>query len=45
MHQDLSPKYAPALLGLTNTVGALPGIGGVTAVGLLYDATDVSWCR
>ncbi|KAI8468569.1 MAG: major facilitator superfamily domain-containing protein [Monoraphidium minutum] len=41
-HQDLSPKYAPALLGLTNTAGAVPGIVGVAATGMLYDATG-SW--
>ncbi len=28
----MSPKYASPLLGLTNTVGALPGIIGVAAV-------------
>ena len=27
-HADLSPRYAPFLLGMTNTVGALPGIVG-----------------
>ena len=27
-HADLSPRYAPFLLGMTNTVGALPGIIG-----------------
>ena len=36
-HQDLSPKYAPAMLGLTNTVGAVPGILGVMTVGFIYD--------
>jgi len=41
-HQDLSPKYAGALLGLSNTAGALPGILGVTAVGFLLDKTS-SW--
>ena len=41
-HQDLSPKYAAALLGLTNTAGALPGVLGVTAAGYLLDATG-SW--
>jgi len=41
-HQDLSPKYAGALLGLSNTAGALPGILGVTAVGVLLDKTS-SW--
>ncbi|MEW5300400.1 MAG: hypothetical protein WDW36_003333 [Sanguina aurantia] len=41
-HQDLSPQYASALLGITNTAGALPGVLGVTAAGLLLDATN-SW--
>lgn len=40
--QDLSPRYASALLSLTNTVGALPGIAGVMTVGVLYDWTG-SW--
>eukprot|EP00887_Chlorella_sp_A99_P002760 scaffold6.g2760.t1 len=38
-HQDLSPKYAAALLGLTNTAGAIPGVLGVTAAGYLLDQT------
>lgn len=41
-HQDLSPKYASALLGLTNTSGAVPGIIGVAFTGFLYDQTG-SW--
>lgn len=41
-HQDLSPKYAGALLGLSNTAGALPGVLGVTAAGYLLDSTG-SW--
>lgn len=41
-HADLSPKYAPVLIGATNTIGAVPGIVGVVAVGLLYDRTE-SW--
>ncbi len=40
--QDLSPEYAGALLGLSNTAGALPGILGVTSVGFLLDLTQ-SW--
>ena len=40
--QDLSPKYASALLGITNTFGAMPGILGVTSAGYLLDATN-SW--
>jgi ACS family sodium-dependent inorganic phosphate cotransporter len=41
-HQDLSPKYSSAMLGLTNTSGAIPGILGVAFTGLLYDQTG-SW--
>jgi ACS family sodium-dependent inorganic phosphate cotransporter len=41
-HQDLSPKYSSAMLGLTNTSGAVPGILGVAFTGLLYDQTG-SW--
>lgn len=36
-HQDLSPKYSSAMLGLTNTSGAVPGILGVAVTGYLYD--------
>lgn len=43
-HQDLSPKYAAALLGLSNTAGALPGVLGVTAAGYLLDVTG-SWAH
>ena len=41
-HQDISPKYAAALIGLSNTAGALPGVLGVSAAGYLLDATS-SW--
>jgi ACS family sodium-dependent inorganic phosphate cotransporter len=41
-HQDLSPKYSSAMLGLTNTSGAIPGILGVAFTGWLYDTTG-SW--
>jgi len=34
--------YSGALLGITNTAGALPGVLGVTAAGYLLDATN-SW--
>ena len=34
-HADLSPRYAPVLLGLTNTSGALPGIVGIAVSGAL----------
>ena len=41
-HQDMSPKYASAMLGLTNMSGAIPGIIGVATVGFLLDQTQ-SW--
>ncbi|CAM8931820.1 unnamed protein product [Rhodiola kirilowii] len=41
-HQDISPEYASILLGITNTVGAVPGIVGVALTGFLLDATH-SW--
>ncbi len=40
MVQDLSPKYAGALLGISNTAGALPGVVGITSVGFLLDKTN-----
>ena len=42
-HQDLSPKYAAALLGISNTAGALPGIIGVWLTGKLFDITGGDW--
>ena len=41
-HQDLSPKYASALLGISNTAGALPGVLGVASAGYILDLTN-SW--
>lgn len=41
-HQDLSRKYASVMLGITNTVGALPGIAGISVAGFLLDTTG-SW--
>ncbi|KAM1508208.1 hypothetical protein ACFX10_017550 [Malus domestica] len=41
-HQDMSPEYASILLGITNTVGAVPGIIGVALTGILLDSTH-SW--
>lgn len=41
-HQDMSPEYASILLGITNTVGAVPGIVGVALTGSLLDSTH-SW--
>lgn len=36
-------RFASALLGLSNTAGALPGVIGVSAAGMLLDATGGSW--
>ncbi|GJN34600.1 hypothetical protein PR202_gb23278 [Eleusine coracana subsp. coracana] len=41
-HQDISREYASILLGITNTVGAVPGIVGVALTGYLLDSTH-SW--
>jgi ACS family sodium-dependent inorganic phosphate cotransporter len=41
-HQDLSPRYASLLLGVSNTAGALPGVLGVWAAGVALDRTG-SW--
>jgi hypothetical protein len=39
----MSPKYASALIGLTNTAGSLPGVFGVALVGFLLDQTGSNW--
>jgi MFS transporter, ACS family, solute carrier family 17 (sodium-dependent inorganic phosphate cotransporter), other len=39
-HQDMSPRYASILLGMTNTVGAFPGVIGVPLTGYLLERTD-----
>lgn len=41
-HQDLSPRFSSALLGVSNTAGAIPGILGVWSAGVLLDLTG-SW--
>ena len=41
-HQDLSPRYASVLLGISNAVGAIPGLVGVLVAGIVYDRTH-SW--
>jgi len=41
-HQDISPRYASALLGITNTAGALPGVLANMMVGRLLDSSG-SW--
>jgi ACS family sodium-dependent inorganic phosphate cotransporter len=41
-HLDIGPRYAGALMGLSNTAGTLPGIIGVTVTGYILEATG-SW--
>ena len=41
-HLDIAPRYAGALMGLSNTAGTLPGIIGVTVTGYILAATG-SW--
>ena len=38
-HLDIAPRYAGMLLGITNTVGTIPGIVGVALTGWLVDTT------
>ena len=40
VHQDMSPRFASILLGMTNTVGALPGVIGVPLTGYLLAKTE-----
>jgi ACS family sodium-dependent inorganic phosphate cotransporter len=41
-HLDIAPRYAGALMGLSNTAGTLPGVIGVAVTGYILDATG-SW--
>jgi ACS family sodium-dependent inorganic phosphate cotransporter len=41
-HLDIAPRYAGALMGLSNTAGTLPGVIGVTVTGYILEATG-SW--
>lgn len=38
-HLDLAPRYAGVLMGITNTIGTLPGVIGVVVTGWLIDVT------
>lgn len=42
-HQDIGPKYAGVLLGLSNTAGVLAGVLGSLATG--YILQHGSWCH
>ena len=41
-HADIGPKYTGTLMGITNMIGAIPGIIGVYLSGLILNATG-SW--
>lgn len=41
-HMDIAPRYAGTLMGITNTIGAVPGIIGVYTAGLILELTG-SW--
>ena len=41
-HADIGPKYTGTLMGITNMIGAIPGIIGVYLSGLILNATN-SW--
>ena len=41
-HMDIAPRHAGTLMGLTNTAGTIPGIIGVSASGMILQATG-SW--
>ena len=41
-HLDIAPRYAGALMGLSNTAGTLPGVIGVAVTGYILEATG-SW--
>jgi len=41
-HADIGPKYTGTLMGITNMIGAIPGIIGVYLTGLILNTTN-SW--
>jgi ACS family sodium-dependent inorganic phosphate cotransporter len=41
-HLDIGPRYAGALMGLSNTAGTLPGVISVAVAGYILEATG-SW--
>ncbi len=38
-HLDIAPRHAGVLVGITNTVGTIPGVAGVAFTGWLIDTT------
>ena len=41
-HADIGPRYTGTLMGITNMIGAIPGIFGVYLSGLILKTTN-SW--
>ena len=41
-HADIGPKYTGRLMGITNSVAAIPGLVGGILTGMILDATN-SW--
>lgn len=42
-HQDIGPKIAGTLLGISNTFASIPGLVGVWLSGVVLDATGGNW--
>lgn len=42
-HQDIGPKIAGTLLGVSNTFASIPGIIGVSVTGVILDRTNNNW--
>lgn len=42
-HQDIGPKIAGTLLGISNTFASIPGLVGVWITGVILDLTDNHW--
>ena len=44
-HQDIAPRYAGVLLGLSNSAGVLAGVLGTGATGALLEASGGDWAE
>lgn len=42
-HQDIGPRVAGTLLGISSTFASLPGLIGVWITGVILDVTDRNW--
>lgn len=42
-HQDIGPRVAGTLLGVTSTFASLPGLIGIWFSGVILDETDENW--